>query len=103
MSEATEQALLKIFEEKMEEISNANKNLRRWMYSLIAIFGIGVLSGVYWAGMTSEKVNSITSNVNKITVQTNRIEAKVDDVVLYMAREFKYNPTTRGFEEEVKK
>lgn len=98
MSEATEAALLKIFEEKMHEISRANKNLRRWMYSLISIFGIGLFSAMYWAGMMSEKVNAMAANVNKITIQVDRMEAKYTDIVWFMVSEFKYKPVmeTRG-------
>lgn len=96
MSEATEQALLRIFEEKMHEISIANKNLRRWMYSLIGIFGIGLLSAMYWAGMMSEKVDAMTASVKEIKAQVDRMEAKYTDIVWFMVSEFQYEPVERG-------
>lgn len=92
MSEATEQALLRIFEEKMHEINQANRILRRWMYSLISICGIALLSGMYWAGAISEKVDSINSNVEKITMQADRMESKYTDIVWFLVDEAGYRP-----------
>jgi hypothetical protein len=96
MSEATEQAILRIFEEKMHEISCANRNLRKWMYSLIGIFSIGLLSAMYWAGTMSQKVESMTSSVKEIKVQVDRMESQYSDIVWFMVSEFKYKPTVRG-------
>lgn len=98
MSEKTEQAFLSLVEKKMEEITKANKRLRQWMYSLICVFGVALLSGIYWGGMISERVRNINSNVEKMTKQTEEIRDKYDHLVFYMAREFKYDPTTRDKE-----
>lgn len=89
MSEATEKALLALFKEKMDEISIANAKLRKWMYSLMLAFGIGLLGMTYWAG-------TMNQNVKTITKQVDRMEEKFNNMVLFMAREFKYNPNERG-------
>jgi hypothetical protein len=89
MSESAEAKLIEMFDKRLEEIYGSYRNLRKWTYALLTVFALSLLSAMYWAG-------NLSANVNKMTEQTNRIEAKVDDVVLYMAREFKYNPVTRG-------
>jgi len=96
MSEEVKETLLVMFEHKMGEISKANAKLRRWMYGLILIFGIGLLSAMYWAGAMNQKVNAMTDNVAKITKQVDRMEAKYNDIVWFMVSEFKYEPTQRG-------
>ncbi len=96
MSEKTEEALIKLFKEKMNEISQANKKLRIFMYTLISVFSVSLICGIYWGGMISERVNNINSNVEKMTRQTEEIRDKYDHLVFFMAREFKYNPSGRG-------
>ena len=96
MSEEVKETLLVMFEHKMAEISEANAKLRRWMYGMILIFGIGLLSAMYWAGAMSQKVDTMTDSVDKITKQVNRMEAKYSDMVWFMISEFQYEPTQRG-------
>ena len=100
MSEKSEEAFLELFKEKMAEIACANKKLRKVMYSLIAIFGISLLSGIYWAGMINERVNSIASSANSITKDTEKIKNKQNDLILFLARELKYEPTVRAYIEK---
>jgi len=100
MTKTTEIALLDLFKEKMAEITRANDKLRKWMYLLIGVFSIGLLSSFYWAGSINQKVESISANVNRITKQVDRIEAKYGDIVWFMIAEFKYEPVSRGFDSE---
>lgn len=92
MSEDVEMKLLQMFDERMEEITIAYRNLRKWTYTLIAIFGIGLLSAVYWAGIMSEKLDSMTASVDDIKAQVDRMEAKYNDIVWFMIAEFHYEP-----------
>lgn len=103
MSEQTEAALLELFKEKMSEISAANKRLRTWMYSLICVFGIGLLSGMYWAGKIDQKIENISLSVDTMTEKAEQIRLKTDDLVLFMAREFKYKPDVREYKNGNKK
>lgn len=89
MSESAEERLIEMFDSRLAEIYSSYKNLRRWTYAFITIFGISMLSAMYWAG-------KISANVERITQQVDRIEAKNTDMVFFLAREMKYNPSVRG-------
>jgi len=96
MSEKNEIALLTMFKTEMEKISKANSNLRKWTYSVIAIFGLGICGGLYWAGSINQKVEDMSSHVAEIKEQVDRIESKYNEMVFFLVREFGFEPEVRG-------
>lgn len=49
-----------------DSISSYRKEIGRIIVSMVAIFGIALLSGIFWAGGINNAVNSVSDDVDEI-------------------------------------